>query len=198
MLICHLHIVFIEKSVSFAYFLIWVFVLLCYWVLSVLYIFRRLVLCWICSLQIFPQFIAYLSSSSTWTFTEENLLTLMKSNLSYFSFMDCVLVPDLRTLPKLRCQNLFFLFFLNVLCGGLVAKSCLTFATPWTVACQAPLSMGFSRQEYWSGLPILSPGDLPDPGIKPRSPALQTDSLLTELWFKSIVNFELIWGLTWV
>ena len=65
--------------------------------------------------------------------------------------------------------------------GGLVAKSCLTLATPWIVACQAPLSVGFSRQEYWSGLPFLSPGDLPDPGIEPRSPALQTDSLLTEL-----------------
>ena len=48
---------------------------------------------------------------------------------------------------------------------------------PWTVALQAPLSMGFSRQEYWSGLPFPSPGDLPDPGIKPVSPALQTDSL---------------------
>ena len=47
---------------------------------------------------------------------------------------------------------------------GLVAKLCLTLATPWTVACQAPLSVGFSRQEYWSGLPFLSPGDLPDPG----------------------------------
>ena len=46
------------------------------------------------------------------------------------------------------------------------------FATPWTVACQAPLSMGFSRQEYWSGLPFPSLGGLPDPGIKPRSLAL--------------------------
>ena len=46
------------------------------------------------------------------------------------------------------------------------------FATPWTVAYQAPPSMGFSRQECWSGLPFPSPGDLPDPGIKPRSPAL--------------------------
>ena len=46
------------------------------------------------------------------------------------------------------------------------------FVTPWTVAHQAPLPMGFSRQEYWSGLPFPSPGDLPDPGIEPRSPAL--------------------------
>ena len=54
-------------------------------------------------------------------------------------------------------------------------------ATPWTVACQAPLSMGFSRQEYWSGLLFPSPGDLPDPGIEPRSPALQADFLPPEL-----------------
>ena len=47
-----------------------------------------------------------------------------------------------------------------------------SFATPWTVACQAPLSMGFPRQEYWSGLPFPSLGDLPDPGIKPASLAL--------------------------
>ena len=53
---------------------------------------------------------------------------------------------------------------------GLVTKSCLILATPWTVAHQAPLSMGFSRQEYWSGLPFHSPGDLPDPGIEPLSP----------------------------
>ena len=54
------------------------------------------------------------------------------------------------------------------------------FATPWTVAHQASLSMDFSRQEYWSGLSFLSPGDLPDPGIKPRPPALQADSLPSE------------------
>ena len=55
------------------------------------------------------------------------------------------------------------------------------FATPWTVAHQAPLSMRFSRQGYWSGLPFPSPGDLPDLGIEPGSPALQADSLPTEL-----------------
>ena len=54
------------------------------------------------------------------------------------------------------------------------------FVTPWTVAHQAPPSMGFSRQEYWSGLPFPSPGDLPDPGIEPRSPALQADALTSE------------------
>ena len=54
------------------------------------------------------------------------------------------------------------------------------FATPWTVAYQAPHSMGFPRQEYWSGLPFPSPGDLLNPGIKPRSPALQADALPSE------------------
>ena len=54
------------------------------------------------------------------------------------------------------------------------------FATPWTIAYQAPPSMGFSRQECWSGLPFPSPGDLPDLGIKPRSPTLQADALLSE------------------
>ena len=54
------------------------------------------------------------------------------------------------------------------------------FATPWTVAYQGPLSMGFSRQEYWSGLPFPSPGDLPNPGIEPGSPALRADTLPSE------------------
>ena len=54
------------------------------------------------------------------------------------------------------------------------------FATPWTVAYQAPLSMGFSRQEYWSGLPFPSPGDLPKPGIQPGSPTLYGDALPSE------------------
>ena len=69
----------------------------------------------------------------------------------------------------------------KVVGAGLVAKSCLTLETPWTVACQASLSMGFSRPEYWSGLLFPSPGNLPNPGIKPRFPALQADSLPTEL-----------------
>ena len=55
------------------------------------------------------------------------------------------------------------------------------FVTPWTVACQAPLSLGLSRKEYWSGLPFASPDDLPNPGIEPGSPLLQADSLLSEL-----------------
>ena len=60
------------------------------------------------------------------------------------------------------------------------AKSCPTLATSWIIARQAPLSIGCSKQE-WSGLPFLSPGDLPDPGIEARSPALQADFLPIEL-----------------
>ena len=61
-----------------------------------------------------------------------------------------------------------------------VTQSCPTLCDPWIIACQAPLSMESSRQEYWSGLPFPSLGDLPDPGIKPESPALQADSLQSE------------------
>ena len=74
------------------------------------------------------------------------------------------------------------------------------FATPWTVALQAPPSMGFSRQEYWSGLPFPSPGGLPDPGIEPRSPALQADAL-TQLivllsFFRLLAEMRCIWNLS--
>ena len=65
--------------------------------------------------------------------------------------------------------------------GGLVTKSCLTLVIPWTVVCQTPLFMGFPRQEYWSGLAFPSPEDLPNSGIESKSPALQEDSLPTEL-----------------
>ena len=60
---------------------------------------------------------------------------------------------------------------------ALVTQSCLTFAALWTLAHQTTLSMEFSRQEYWSGQPIPPPGDFHDPGIEPRSPTLQADSL---------------------
>ena len=68
------------------------------------------------------------------------------------------------------------------------------FVTPWTVACQAPLSMEFSRQEYWSGLSFSSPGDLPNTGVEPRSPALQADSLPLSLQGRvtSFAHMEII------
>ena len=68
------------------------------------------------------------------------------------------------------------------------------FATPWTVVYQAPPSLGFSRQEYWSGLPFPSPGDLPNPGIEPGSSVLQADALPSEppgkMLKKYLVNIE--------
>ena len=68
--------------------------------------------------------------------------------------------------------HLMFQIILYGLCCFLVAKSCLTLLRPKTLSWQAPLPMGFTRKEYWSGLPFPSAGDLPDPGIKPMSPAL--------------------------
>jgi len=82
----------------------------------------------------------------------------------------------------------------------------LFFATPWTVALQAPWCVGFPRQEYWSGLPFPSPGDLPHPGIEPGSLALQVDSLPLEpdqrarciyaslwvLWSVAVIEFYLL------
>ena len=86
--------------------------------------------------------------------------------------------------------------------SGLVTKSCLTLLTSWTVACQAPLSMGFPKQEYWSGLPFPSPGDLPDSGIKSRSPALQAvfqvDSLPTEPPGKPICKGRIMYLLRFI
>ena len=70
----------------------------------------------------------------------------------------------------------------------LVTQSCLTLEDPWGIASQAPLSMEFSRQEYWHGLPCPSPGELPNPGIKPGSPAMQADSLPSEPPGKPISN----------
>ena len=74
-------------------------------------------------------------------------------------------------------------------------QSGLTFAITWTIADLAPLPMGFSRQEHWSGLPFPSPGDLPSPGIEPRSPAMQADYLLSEPPGKP-ANFNTNWQLS--
>ena len=79
---------------------------------------------------------------------------------------------------------LFFIyFFCDIILVKLKLKSLSSvrlFVTPWTAVHQAPQSMGFSRQEYWSGLPFPSPGDLPDPVIEPGSPALEADALTSE------------------
>ena len=68
-----------------------------------------------------------------------------------------------------------------------------SFVTPWTVACQAPLSTGFPRQEYWNGLPFPSPRDLSDPGIKPASPALAGDSLPLSHLGSPLSSLETSW-----
>ena len=74
---------------------------------------------------------------------------------------------------------IFHSFYGWIMCVW-VTQSCPTLVIPWTVTCQSPLSMGFSRQEYWSGLSFSPPGDFPNPRIEPRSPTLQVDSLPTE------------------
>ena len=66
------------------------------------------------------------------------------------------------------------------------------FVTPWTITYQAPLSMGFSRQKYWSGLPFPSPGHLPNAGIEPRSPAFQADALTSEPSGKPWSNAQIL------
>ena len=85
-----------------------------------------------------------------------------------------------RLLTKVQLAGVVYMVAVVV-----VTKSCLILATPWTVARQALLFMGFSRQEYWSGLPFPSPGDSSDSGIESGSPALQADSLPIELRGKS-------------
>ena len=81
---------------------------------------------------------------------------------------------------KQECERVFHLLFQLCVCVCESFSRVWFYVTPWTVACQASLSMGFSRQDYWSGLPFPSPGDLPNPGIEPRSCALQADSLPSE------------------
>ena len=75
------------------------------------------------------------------------------------------------------------------MCAELLSRVQL-YVSLWTVAPQAPLSMGFPRQEYWSGLPFLPPGDLPHPGIKPVSPALQAGSLPTDHELSQVLTYS--------
>ena len=85
----------------------------------------------------------------------------------------------------LRKRERFYILWMNEWSCSVVSDS----AAPWTVAYQA-LSMGFSRQEYWSGLPFPSPRNLPDPGIEPGSPALQADALPSKPPEKSFISFR--------
>ena len=80
----------------------------------------------------------------------------------------------------MKTKHATYIFLCSGGGGGLVTQSCPTLATPWTVACQASLPMGFSRQEYWSELPFPSPGALPDSGIELTSPSLAIRFFITE------------------
>ena len=97
----------------------------------------------------------------------------------------------IKTLQKMgiegTCLNIVKAIYDSIVAVVKVTQSCPTLATPWTVAHQVPLSMEFSRQEYWSGLLFPSPGDLSDPRIKSMFPALQADSLPTELGEKPYI-----------
>ena len=109
-------------------------------------------------------------------------MLLQKSSQILWDFSQRQLWTDGCAGDILRGERLFFWRLLPFSEVKLLSHVQL-FATPWTVAHQAPPSMGFSRQEYWGGLPFPSPGDLPDPGIEPRSPVLQAD-VLTLLPFR--------------
>ena len=91
----------------------------------------------------------------------------------------CTIIKILSGLlyPFLFCSATDLTLFYSCASSGSVTKWCQTLATTWTVACQAALSTGFPRQEYWSGLPFSSLGNLLNPGIQPMSPAWQADSL---------------------
>ena len=95
--------------------------------------------------------------------------------------------------PEIRDQTLWVPGWEERKAEVSVIQLCGLSAIPWTVVRPAPASMGFSRQEYWSGWPFPSPGDLPDPGSEPGSPALQADALLSEPFSISInISFEIL------
>ena len=82
--------------------------------------------------------------------------------------------------------------------GGLVAKLCLTLLTPWTMACQTPVPMGFPRQEYWNELPFPTPRNLPNPGIKPEPPALAGRFFTTQPPGKLIYIYHIFWSFSYI
>ena len=103
--------------------------------------------------------------------------TLFYSGAEWFPSGTCEIVFQTHHLEWSCLVRGKFIFCHCVFSCSVVSDS----ATPWTIACQASLSMGFPRQEYWSGLPFPSPWDHPNPGIEPESPALQANSLPAEL-----------------
>ena len=130
---------------------------------------RTLVHCW------WKYKIFQLLWKTVWQF-----LKMLNIELPYDPAIPLLCIQPRETIPYVHTQTCTWIFrtVLFILLSHFShVRLC---ATLWTVDHPAPLSMGFSRQEYWSGLPFPSPGDLPDPGIKPRSPTLQADSLPSE------------------
>ena len=125
------------------------------------------------------------SLSSSLSFSHPSIFSLPLPTSSSLSELCCIWSPHLLSLIFFSVSCVFCLFsFVRVSvsvphCAYSLSRVRL-FSTTWTVARQAPLSMGFSWQEYWSGLPCPPPGDLPNPGSDPRSPTLQADSLPSE------------------
>ena len=120
--------------------------------------------------------------ATLWTVARQAPLSMGFSRQEFWTGLPCPPPGDLPN-PGIEPASLMF----PALVGGFFktsevkSLSCVQlFGTLWTVAHQAPPSMEFSRQEYWSGLPFPSPGDLPDTGIEPRSPALEADTLTSE------------------
>ena len=108
-----------------------------------------------------------------WSDMTERLIWSVLIFLPVYNYYQFYLKEKHRTVKNTHFKSILKIYYIYFVCLILIAKSCLTLVTPWTIAHQALLSMGFSRQEYWSGFPFPSPGDLPNPGIEPRSPALQ-------------------------
>ena len=113
--------------------------------------------------------------------------TTLIEQVVYGTDISCVHLPSKHVLIKVDSNNVKMQLCLYILPGFVQLCCCCCFAalvvfncaTLWTVTCQSPLSMEFSRQEYWSELPCTPPGDLSDPEIEPRSPELQADSSLS-------------------
>ena len=108
------------------------------------------------------------------------MLWIILKEGSCFCIFPSLLFPFLPPKKNGQCIPLRHPSLLESMCCAESLRCVWLFKTPWTVARQAPLSMGFSRQEHWSGLPCPPPGDLPDPGIEPRSQLLLRDSLRSE------------------
>ena len=161
------------------------------------------------SLTSFQPFKSYLSSVHPVLFTSiaaallQTLITfsfLLNVNVSYFEIISNIqkssqnshiplnqnsqLLTFYHICPTVPC-SIYIYTHMFICIDKVYICMYINICNPWTVACQDPLSMEFSRQEYWSGLPFPSPVYLPDPGIKPRSPTSQADSLPSETWGKS-------------